>query len=522
MSTLFTKRNGLDDIMKVFRDDYAQQNPVDKLGRMSFTNSMNILMTKDEIVRSYGQTEADIKAFVQKHVTNIDSICGIDKKGVSYINADYAYPSLLNALTQPEYDLLAITRDATILSFIIAQKGECHEYKDSWCVNLICTVLLPGSGSLLLNAVSYCVKKEADRLGIRNPVVLLELANIYDNPQGLLSYARAGYVKDMSLYYYQQDCTNRRRANETVEEFNARATDAIKKRRCFCDNTIPMKANLADLTYELIISFMKRGRMAEDKVRLADDSGILDSAIDYPVRNLSEDQLKITTPHIEKCQKDANKYLYAQQKLRQLQERKYPSKKEIADTEQDIIKQRDVVTKCLKEYGTLYNSVTGRKSQQDDEKKDASVYAAASVAAASIASAIQDAENNLNQMQRAVDVASSNLQNARQEQARLTMELRPRKNKQMSGTLSPRYSGQCGAGRQSPRYSGQCGAGRQSPSRMTGILSSHRRPMSPMDRYRVSPMDRYRVSPMDRYRVSPGRRVSPHHRLSPRRMKYEF
>jgi len=121
-----------------------------------------------------------------------------------------------------------------ILGFIIVEKGECNQYPEEFCVNLICARAEPlykkftgdpherqrVKGSLLMGAYLYCSKKQGKQMGI------LELADGYNNVSGFISYTKMGFAVNKALYGYH----------------------------CFalCEN-LPMTVSLPDTTYEQII-----------------------------------------------------------------------------------------------------------------------------------------------------------------------------------------------------------------------------------------------------------------------------
>lgn len=143
-----------------------------------------------------------------------------------------------------------------VLGFIIVEKGECKDYPEEYCVNLICARAEPQykkfrgdpyelervKGSLLMGAYLYCLKKHGKQMGI------LELADGYNNVSGFISYTKMGFAVDKPLYNYNcfGDCAN-----------------------------LPMSVSLADTTYEQIIGRASGASpLSKAELKLLDPTGL--------------------------------------------------------------------------------------------------------------------------------------------------------------------------------------------------------------------------------------------------------
>jgi len=126
--------------------------------------------------------------------------CCLDSIGIHYLNSQYRSLNKNNEI----FDLAVVTDKHidqvtnlpnSIRGFMITQKGECHKFKDAYCINLICSQ--HSKGAILIALYLYCINN--------NPLVLskiglLELANSYYNAGGLCLYSKYGFEHDSSLY----------------------------------------------------------------------------------------------------------------------------------------------------------------------------------------------------------------------------------------------------------------------------------------------------------------------------------
>ena len=122
---------------------------------------------------------------------------------VNYLNDQYKELKSGNTdfdlalITSERFDSFTKVTDLPkkIRGFIITQKGECHKFPDSYCINLICSQ--HSKGSILIALFLHCIMNNPE---ITNKIGLLELANSYFNVGGLCLYSKYGFEYDHTLH----------------------------------------------------------------------------------------------------------------------------------------------------------------------------------------------------------------------------------------------------------------------------------------------------------------------------------
>lgn len=372
--SLFTIANGLAEIKQLFQQ-FASIEPIDtsslKVSQKVkvVKDQPNVLMSKSDILETYGQTKRELSAFLTSQNTKLLSVCGLDKNGVANIGQEYRESALSSALTLDNFDILAVFHNQYIVAFIIAQQGECNKHPTFWAVNLICGVLIRKIGHFLLNAMNFCAKRYAELNGLDNQKVILELASSYENTSGFLTYARSGFVKDMSLYYYDDNCIVTRNVRESTKSYTERVRDALRKRKCFCDDTLPMSFTLDNFSYDTIRSFMIGGAVSTQDMLRYDDYGLLQTITSSSVTGFNADQRNYVDTEIGKCTTLANKALEIERRKRKEFEEK-ANASVLQATQQEIEEKIRLTKQCLKSYEPIYMSIKTNTYQPSLKKDD--------------------------------------------------------------------------------------------------------------------------------------------------------
>ena len=89
------------------------------------------------------------------------------------------------------------------IDFIIAEKGECHDYPNVYTINLICSA--SGKGKFLMALYLYTIIVNPD-IDINSKFGLLELANGYINFAGFCMYSKFGF--EYKPYLFSETCFN--------------------------------------------------------------------------------------------------------------------------------------------------------------------------------------------------------------------------------------------------------------------------------------------------------------------------
>lgn len=469
---LFTDKNGLGEIRTIF-------------STTTFAQKGITLYTKTEMVAGLSTTDrrknlvfdrTKLNAFLEEKKKDLTESCKTS------VGQEYREISFSMAIKEDGYDMLAgINAKGEIVSFIIAQLGECNIHPTFWAVNLICSLGLPGSGAFFLSALSYCAKKYAENRRLTEQKVILELARSYKNTSGLLTYLRSGFVKDLTLYYNEAECYATRRPGESAAAYAKRSAKIEEEIRCFCQNTLPMSLSLDEFSYDDLKGFMNKKPVSNDIVSGLDETGMMEAVIRHPFRDLNKDQQDRLKESLEICGQKANDYLEAQKEIIGLNE------KGVSDDKiQKVEKLRDkhlLKTKeCLSNYPQAYQRIID--TPDSEVKKPMMTRAQAAAAAAAEAEA-----RRLEQKQAADKARSKQAISQAKEEARYASPSRRRPDDEkdesmpsarnggsrtpyrsmsprlgMLSTLPVTYSGMCSP-RRSPRtYSGMCSASpRRSP-----------------------------------------------------------
>jgi hypothetical protein len=86
--------------------------------------------------------------------------------------------------------IVLIDELGTPCGILVAQKGECKEYRDLWSVRIICNLSkneCKNGGSMLLGCYMYMLKRIGQKIG------LLELAHSFSNYGGFCMYSKFGF-----------------------------------------------------------------------------------------------------------------------------------------------------------------------------------------------------------------------------------------------------------------------------------------------------------------------------------------
>jgi hypothetical protein len=308
--SLFTIQNGYVQIQKAFESFLVAKN------YKGFQ-----LITKKELISTYVRG------------MNIDErlkiIC-VPQSGRT-VGTDYASASFRFMLQDPHADFLGIIDQSNnLVSFIIPHLGECRLLANMWSVNLICASGLAGAGQFLLPAMLYAAKIYYDRNGIQNPMVILELAQGHNNISGFISYTKAGFRRDPSLFYSEtpQNCDN------------------FSLRRCFCEkNTLPMSCHLDNFTLDDIYAMMVGQGLPQ-----GDDLGIVNSSrsvLTFLGRpDLTEQQKNYIKDRQRQCLNMANEAYEAETKLEE-SVREGKTKSVITRQRNVVDRKKDSVKTCL-------------------------------------------------------------------------------------------------------------------------------------------------------------------------------
>ena len=142
--------------------------------------------------------------------------------GKNAIGKKYGRSSILNAVSNPEYDfLVAVDMDlpqttpakriSSVVAFLAAEKGECLKSEPDidrssvYSVNLICckqnnlNTVKTVKSVVLLGAYMYCIKNNSS-VAKKDKIGILELAGAYVNLSGFFAYTKVGFDKDKSLF----------------------------------------------------------------------------------------------------------------------------------------------------------------------------------------------------------------------------------------------------------------------------------------------------------------------------------
>lgn len=335
--SLFIDSNGLGQIKQIF-------------SQSRFAAGGNHLMTKVEIKGKFLSNPANLEDYMKAKSEDLKDSCSTS------VGKLYTTLAFKDALTKNEFDILTIMDSShKILAFVIAQLGECRINPTFWAVNLICAKSLPGAGSFLLNSLSYAAKQFAAKKKLPNQKVILELARNYNNTEGLYSYSRSGFVKDMSLFYKEVHCGINKEQGESLEDYEKRAAKLEENNRCFCQDTLPMSLNLDAFSNEDLMDFMQGRLLGKAAFAQFDDTGFIETIANHPVKTFNEYQKRRVEARLDQCAKHANLALSEERNKRELEVTNPLA--DFTQVNKAIASHLEETKECLSKYPAYYETV---------------------------------------------------------------------------------------------------------------------------------------------------------------------